>query len=223
MDVAATDCMLPEHGTDGADIAGVEFLTLLLGEGYEALRAAVLLLGRDNVGDAQSARAGPLAVGEHMKLGVGKRGQKVQRLIKELRCLAACAYDHVDADECVRHSGVDLGDAAGEKGGVVAAVHEAEHSVTAALERDVEVGHEPARAGAEADDVGGEQIGLNGGDAVTLYAVHVVESAEEREQVLVGTAPEVADIYACEHYLAPALSRHSARLVHEEGDPRAAA
>ena len=57
-------------------------------------------------------------------------------------------------------------------------MHELEHVVGAGLQWDVEVGEEGAGVGHEVDDVVGEEVGLDGGDAIAQDAVNLVESAE---------------------------------------------
>ena len=43
----------------------------------------------------------------------------------------------------------------------------------------MEVGHEVAGVGAEVDDFVGEQVGLDAGDAVSIYAFNLVKLLDE--------------------------------------------
>ena len=59
--------------------------------------------------------------------------------------------------------------------GVIMASHEFKHPVRSALQRYVEVWHEASASGHEFYKFIGEQVRLDGADAVALNAVHFVQ------------------------------------------------
>lgn len=69
----------------------------------------------------------------------------------------------------------------------------------------MEVGHELGGGGGVADDVVGEEVWLDGGDAVTLHALDVFESLDEPEERLALMSPEVAYVDAGEDNLLGAI------------------
>ncbi len=92
-----------------------------------------------------------------------------------------------------------------KKLGAVAASHESEYFVVAALQGYVEVWHEGARGSYEVDKLIGEEVRLYRRNAVAFDAVHPVEFAAEVEEIVFAPVAEVADVNACYHYFLSAL------------------
>ena len=216
--VEVRPAMLPKHRHRATDKAAVESVQLLVADGEQALAALVLLLRTDRVGDVESLGSRALAVAEDMELADVEVADERLRLVEERRRLAARAHDDIDTDEGVGHESVDPLDLVGEEARVVAAVHEAQHLVTAALQRDVEMGHERSAGGAEREHLVGEQVGLDARDAVAVDALDAVESLDELEERLARRLAEVADVDARDDNLAATLLRHLARLCDERLD-----
>ena len=223
--------MLQEHRTHRAEILRGKPVHLLLGDTQQLVDAAVLLLLADHMADFQRFGARALGVGEDVEACDGERADEITAALKLLLRLAAGAGYDVDADEGVGHQGADALYLVAEKGGIVVAVHEAEHGVGSALQRYVEMRHEAARGGAKFYDLVGEQVGLDRGDAVALYPLHAVEFADEvgerfgapdQRYCAVGGAAfdsfaEIADIHPCDHYLFAPLGGCGACLTDNLG------
>lgn len=85
------------------DKAIVKIMEFTVADGQESLAALVLLLGTDNMRNAEGGCARTLAIAEHMELRDGQRLNEALSLVKQLGCLAASAHNDIDADESIRH------------------------------------------------------------------------------------------------------------------------
>ena len=111
--------------------------------------------------------------------------------------LAACANDDIHTDESIWHHFLHLADFVCEERRVVASVHEAQHVVGTALERNVEVWHESPRLRTIFNDFVRQQIRFDARNAVALNAFNMVERFDEVEKRLLRRASEVATASAC--------------------------
>ena len=97
-------------------------------------------------------------------------------------------------------------------------MHQSEHLVTAALERNMEVGHKGTALCTEVDKLVREQVWLHAADAITLNALHAVKGFHQVEEALAGGLAEVADINAREHNLLSSLFSSLTRLADKGSD-----
>ena len=95
------------------------------------------------------------------------------------------------------------------------AAHQAQHRVASTLQRNVEVRHKRTRAGAEVDNLIGEQVGLNRRDTVSLDSLHSIESTDKVDEALPRILAEVADVHPRNHNLLATLGSHLAGLGHK--------
>ena len=91
------------------------------------------------------------------------------------------------------------------------------------LQGYVEVWGKPLRLGYEGDNLVGEQVGLNRGDAVVRDALDLVERADEVEEGLARLFAEVADVHPRDDNLLTPGGSHFASLCGELLDGAAAA
>ena len=75
---------------------------------------------------------------------------------KELVRLATHAHDYIDTNKGIGHKLLNASYLAGKERCVVMAVHEFKHCVAAALQWNMEVGHEGTRVGAKFNNLVGE-------------------------------------------------------------------
>ena len=215
--------VLPEDACGAADVAAVEVFCLFLREVEQETAALVFHFGRHNGSDLQGLRAGTLGVGEDVELGKVGTAEEVVGLAEEAFRLAPHAYDDVDADEDVGHGGVDAVEERGKERRVVAPAHETQYLVAAALQGNVEMGHELPARGHEVYHVVAYQIGLQARHPVTLDALHAVQGAEQIDETLSRGLAEVAYVDAREHYLLAAFGRHFPGLLLQGADRGVAA
>ena len=153
--------MFPQYVTPRADVLPVESLALFLGKGDEAVAPFVAGLGRYGQGNLQRLGAGTFGVAEDVKLGNVETINETVAVLKEGIRLSAHTHDDVHADEGIGHPRVDALYFLAEELCRIASAHQAQDIVAAALQGNVEVGHESAAVGAEVDDVVGQQVGLD--------------------------------------------------------------
>lgn len=182
-----------------------------------ALAALVLVLWCDYVWYVEGFGAGAFAVAEDVVLCYGEACHELVCLVEELLGFASGADDGVDADEGVGDALEDVLYFGAKECCVVAAVHELEYLVAAALQWYMEVWHEGSALGAEPDDVWCEEVGFDAGDAVALYALDLIECLEEIEEGFACGASEVADVDAGDDYLFGALVGGVGGLLYHGG------
>ena len=85
------------------------------------------------------------------------------------------------------------------------------------------MGHEGPRAGAEVNDIVGQQIGFNRGNAVTLNAFNIVKGFQQVKELFACVLAEVTDVHACDDDFLAAIGCHFTGLSGELGDGAAAA
>ena len=93
-------------------------------------------------------------------------------------------------------------------------VHQPQHLIASALQGDVEVRHEAARTGYVVYQLVRQQVRLDGGDAVALHALHLVERTHQVEEALAGALAEVADVHAGDDNLPSSLGYGLTGLCH---------
>ena len=209
---------LEEHLLLRADILLIEADTLLLAEVEQLLAALFFVSVCHYVRDAQGCGSGTFAVREDMQLGDIHRRKEAETLLEAFLRLSTTAHHHVHTDEGIGHAVLYQLNLVSEKLLVITAMHESEHLVAAALERNVEVRHEGTALCTEADKLVREQIRLHAADAITLDALHAVKGFHQVEAALAGGLAEVANVNAREHYLLSALFSRLTRLADEGSD-----
>src|SRR5574344_1961524 len=95
------------------------------------------------------------------------------------------------------------------------AMHQLQHGVASALQRDMEMRHEgPATCAILYEFVGGK-VRFETADTVSLYSLHLVEFSDEVDKLLACGFPEVSDVHTCEYYLSSTLLDGLPCLCHE--------
>ena len=138
--------------------------------------------------------------------------------------------NHVDAEKDTRatllrffEDVADQGDLLFKLGCRVAPMHRLQRAVAARLDGDVEVRQEFRASCNPAQDLLGEQVRFNGGDAVALDARHVVQRLEQIKEGFAGRLAEITGVDAGQHNFDDALCGNLARLRHDGRDGDVAA
>ena len=215
--------LLEQYGARGALEPGIEIVQFPLRNLEHAAATLVPLgYGHDRL-YLQGLGTRSLGVGEDVQLRNVEPLDKPAALLEQLFGLAPYAGDEVDPDEGVGNEtayGLYL---VGEESRVVVTVHQLQHRVATRLQGYVEVWGKPLRLGYEGDNLVGEQVGLNRGDAVVRDALDLVERADEVEEGLSRLFAEVADIHPRDDNLLTPGGSHFASLCGELFDGAAAA
>ena len=77
---------------------------------------------------------------------------------------------------------------------VVAAAHQLQHLIAAALKGYVEMGHEGTRMCTKVNNLIGQQIRLNAGNAIAFDALHTVQGTQQVNKGFVRGAAKVARV-----------------------------
>ena len=162
----------------------------------------------------QSLRARTFGIAEDMQLGDVQPTDKLVCLPEVFIRFATRTHDDVYTDKGIGHHLFHLPHLSGKKRRIVTAAHQFQHFVATWLQRDMEVGHEAARACHELDDFIGQQIRFYRRDAITLYSFHFIQCSHQVEETLSGTLSEIADIDTGQYNLLTTLCRHLTCLLH---------
>ena len=192
---------LEEHFLFRADILLIEADALLLAEVEQLLAALLFVSVCHYVRDAQGCGSGTFAVREYVQLGDVHGRKEAETLLEALLCLSTTTHHNVHADEGIGHAALNEFYLVSEKLLVITAMHQSEHLIAAALERNMEVGHKGTALCTEVDKLVREQVWLHAADAITLNALHAVKGFHQVEEALAGGLAEVADVNASEHNL----------------------
>ena len=85
------------------------------------------------------------------------------------------------------------------------------------------MGRETTAGGDKLDRLVRDQVGLDGGDAITLNTFHLIERPDQVDETLVGRFSEIADVDACQDDLLASFCRYLAGLRHKALDGTVAA
>ena len=209
---------LEEHLLFRADILLIEADALLLTEVEQLLAALLLVRVSHHIGDAKGCGSGSFAVREDVQLGDVHGRKEVETLLEAFLCLSTTTHHHVHADEGIGHAVLNEFYLVSEELLVITAMHQSEHLIAAALERNMEVGHKGTALCTEVDKLVREQVWLHAADAITLDSLHAVKGFHQIEEALAGGLAEVADVNARENYLLSAFFSRLTRLTDERSD-----
>ena len=201
---------------------GIERLGLCLAQCYQLAASGFLLFLVYDIWYAQGCCAGAFGVREDVELGHVEAVEEVVALLEQLGPLASAAHHHVDTDEGIGHLLLYQLNLVGKELLVVAAVHEAQHLVGTALQRNVEVGHERARPATVVDELVGEQIGLDAAYPIAADRLHQVERFDQSGEVFARGLAEIAYVDAGQHNLFCTFGSGLARLLDQGTDRRVA-
>jgi hypothetical protein len=198
-----------------ADVGRIKRLRLGVGEGQQTVAPELLILVAHLILNGQSRCARALGVGENMELRHRKRIEKLIAVLEIFGAFAAATHHDINADEGVGHLLLDEIDFVGKDVAGVAPVHQTQHLVVAALQGNVEMGHEGAAVGAVVDEGVVDEVGLERTDAEALDALHLVERLDQVDEFLTRRAAEVADVDARQYDFLTAFGRSLPGLLHQ--------
>ena len=204
------------------DVLGIEFLRLLIAQLQQSLGALLLLLLVNHIRNLQGSRARTLRIREDVKLGNRQTLQELIAFFKTLRSFAATAHHHIDTDKRIRHFLLDKIHLVGKERLVVTAVHQLEHLIASALQRNVEMRHKGTALGTILYEIIITEIRLQTRDAVTLDSFYLIHRLDKVDESLVGSLTEITDIHTGNDDFLTAFSSRLLTLSHKRLDARVA-
>ena len=204
------------------DVLSIEFLRLLIAQLQQSLGTLLLLLLVNHIGNLQGSRARTLRIREDMKLGNRQTFQELIAFFKTLRSFAATAHHHIDTDKRIRHFLLDKIHLVGKERLVVTTVHQLEHLIASALQRNVEMRHKSSALGTILYEIIITEIRLQTRDAVTLDSFYLIHRLDKVDESLVGSLAEIADIHTGNDDFLTAFSSRLLTLSHKRLDARVA-
>ena len=157
-----------------------------------------------------------------MKLGNRQALQELIAFLKALRSFAATAHHHIDTDKRIRHLLLDKIHLVSEERLVVTAVHQLEHLIASALQRNVEMRHEGTALGTILYEIIIAEIRLQTRDAVTLDSFYLIHRLDKVDESLMGSLTEITDIHTGNDDFLTAFSSRLLTLSHKRLDARVA-
>ncbi len=207
--------MLQQHGTHRAYIYIMERAREAVAQ-FQYLPATLLLvLGTYAVRYFQCPGAGTLAVWEDVVLRHRQGCHKFVSLTEEFFRLAARTHDGVHTDKGIGHKFKDTLHLAAEEVRVVFPAHQAQHLVTATLQRYMEMWHKGTAVGTKLQHLVGQQVRLYAGNAITLYPLHRVQGLQESQETLACGLAKVAYVHSRDNYLLGSGLDGLLRLCHQ--------
>ena len=204
------------------DVLGIEFLRLLIAQLQQSLGALLLLLLVNHIRNLQGSRARTLRIREDVKLGNRQTLQELIAFFKTLRSFAAAAHHHIDTDKRIRHFLLDKIHLVGKERLVVTAVHQLEHLIASALQRNVEMRHKGTALGTILYEIIITEIRLQTRDAVTLDSFYLIHRLDKVDESLMGSLTEITDIHTGNDDFLTAFSSRLLTLSHKRLDARVA-
>ena len=204
------------------DVLGIEFLRLLIAQLQQSLGALLLLLLVNHIRNLQGSCTRTLRIREDVKLGNRQTLQELIAFFKTLRSFAATAHHHIDTDKRIRHFLLDKIHLVGEERLVVTAVHQLEHLIASALQRNVEMRHKGTALGTILYEIIITEIRLQTRDAVTLDSFYLIHRLDKVDESLVGSLTEITDIHTGNDDFLTAFSSRLLTLSHKRLDARVA-
>ena len=200
------------------DVLGIEFLRLLIAQLQQSLGAFLLLLLVNHIRNLQGSRARTLRIREDVKLGNRQTLQELIAFFKTLRSFTATAHHHIDTDKRIRHLLLDKIHLVSKERLVVTAVHQLEHLIASALQRNVEMRHKGTALGTILYEIIIAEIRLQTRDAVTLDSFYLIHRLDKVDESLVGSLTEITDIHTGNDDFLTAFSSRLLTLSHKRLD-----
>ena len=214
--------LFEENLSLSTDVLGIEFLRLLITQLQQSLGALLLLLLVNHIRNLQGSRARTLRIREDVKLGNRQTLQELIAFFKTLRSFAATAHHHIDTDKRIRHFLLDKVHLVGEERLVVTTVHQLEHLIASALQRNMEMRHKSTALGTILYEIIITEIRLQTRDAVTLDSFYLIHRLDKVDESLVGSLTEITDIHTGNDDFLTAFSSRLLTLSHKRLDARVA-
>ena len=214
--------LFEENLSLSTDVLGIEFLRLLIAQLQQSLGALLLLLLVNHIRNLQGSRARTLRIREDVKLGNRQTLQELIAFFKTLRSFAATAHHHINTDKRIRHFLLDKIHLVGKERLVVTAVHQLEHLIASALQRNVEMRHKGTALGTILYEIIITEIRLQTRDAVTLDSFYLIHRLDKVDESLVGSLTEISDIHTGNDDFLTAFSSRLLTLSHKRLDARVA-
>ena len=214
--------LLEENLSLCTDVLGIEFLRLLIAQLQQSLGALLLLLLVNHIRNLQGSRARTLRIREDVKLGNRQTLQELIAFFKTLRSFAATTHHHINTDKRIRHFLLDKIHLVGKERLVVTTVHQLEHLIASALQRNVEMRHKSTALGTILYEIIITEIRLQTRDAVTLDSFYLIHRLDKVDESLVGSLTEITDIHTGNDDFLTAFSSRLLTLSHKRLDARVA-
>ena len=214
--------LFEENLSLSTDVLGIEFLRLLIAQLQQSLGALLLLLLVNHIRNLQGSRTRTLRIREDVKLGNRQALQELIAFLKALRSFAATAHHHINTDKRIRHFLLDKIHLVGKERLVVTTVHQLEHLIASALQRNVEMRHKGTALGTILYEIIIAEIRLQTRDAVTLDSFYLIHRLDKVDESLMGSLTEITDIHTGNDDFLTAFSSRLLTLSHKRLDARVA-
>ena len=155
-----------------------------------------------------------------MQLGHVEILQETISLLETLWRLTPATHHHIHTDKCIRHHRLDLVDLVGKQLRVIMTVHQFQHRVTTALQRNMEMRHKRPTLCAIGNQLIRQQIGLQRTDPITADALHSIQCLHQIDELLTRRLAEIADVHTRQHDLLTPFRCRLFSLGHQRGDRR---
>ena len=204
------------------DVLSIEFLRLLIAQLQQSLGTLLLLLLVNHIRNLQGSRARTLRIREDVKLGNRQTLQKLIAFFKTLRSFTATAHHHINTDKRIRHFLLDKIHLVSKERLVVTTVHQLEHLIASALQRNVKMRHEGTALGTILYEIIITEIRLQTRDAVTLDSFDLIHRLDKVDESLMGGLSEITDIHTGNDDFLTAFSSRLLTLSHKRLNARVA-
>ena len=155
-----------------------------------------------------------------MELGNRQTLQELITFLKTLWSFTATAHHYVYTDEGIRHLLLDEIHLMGKERLVITAMHQLQHLIASALQRNMEVRHEGTTLCAIGNEIIITKIRFQTGDAKTLDTLHLVHRLHKIQESLMGSLTEITDVHTGDDNLLTSLSCSLLTLSHQRLDAR---
>ena len=196
--------MLPQHSALRSDELAIVRLTFLFRERQQSFASFALSLRVYHVGNAQSRRTWTFGITEHVELRNGKRSNEFVGFFEKFVRFTTRTHNHIDPNKGIGHNATNEFHLRAEKRGVVVTLHQFQHPIATALQRNVKVRHKSATLAAIVHNLIREQVGLDARNAIARNALHLVKCLHELEEIFTRRASEVANVHPGQHNFASA-------------------
>ena len=153
-----------------------------------------------------------------MELRNGKRSNEFVGFFEKFVRFTTRTHNHIDPNKGIGHNATNEFHLRTEKRSIVVTLHQFQHPIATALQRNVEVRHKSTTLATIVHNLIREQVGFDARNAIASNALHLVKCLHELEEILPGRASEVTNVHPGEHNFASACSSSIFSLRHHVGN-----
>ena len=152
-----------------------------------------------------------------MQLRYVETTKEFVRLLETFGRLTSAAHHDVNTNKGIGHHRLDAMYFVGKQLAVVMAVHQLQHRIAAALQRNMVMRHEGTTRCAVINEFVTQQVGLQRTDTIALNTLNSVQGLHQVHKAFACCLAKVTDVHACQHYFLAALACSLFSLCHQRG------